>query len=55
MASVINALFRLSVMTWKINGVGIEDSDLASSCGGTFFNVQVSVEYFLKNYYHNDV
>ena len=39
MASVVNARFCLSVMRWKTNVVGLENSDLATCCGGTFFGV----------------
>ena len=31
-ASVINGLFRLSVIAWKMNGIGIETSALAPYC-----------------------
>ena len=42
-----NAPFCLSIMTWKINGVGIEKSDIVTFCGGAFFDVEgISWKFF---------
>ena len=40
MALVTNDLFCLSIIIRKVNGVGNENSDLATRFGGTFSDVE---------------
>ena len=40
MSSVNKASFCLFVITWKTNGVGMANSDVATQKGGTFFDVE---------------
>ena len=35
-----------------MNGVGIEKSDIATCCGGTFLMLKLSVESFAEKSYH---
>ena len=44
--------FRFSVITWKFNGIGIENSDVANCCDGTFFDVEGVIWDFSQQYYH---
>ena len=39
-ATVVNALFSVSVITSRMNGVGIENSDRATCCDSTRFKVE---------------
>ena len=39
-ASVENAFFELSLVTCKMNGMGIANSDLKVFCDGTPFDVE---------------
>ena len=51
-ASVIDALFFFSLISWKMKGVVIENSDKPTCCDGTFFELNLSFVFLPERCYH---